>query len=61
MRGAFLMRRASALARNLALLLGRHRRKPAALFPFTGRSKLQGIIHGSTLVLKARRSTVRTT
>jgi hypothetical protein len=45
------MRRPAALAGDLSLLFGRHRREPATFFPFTGRSTLQGIIHGSTLVL----------
>jgi hypothetical protein len=61
MRGAFLMRCPSALAGDFPLLLRRHRRKPAALFPFTSRSTPQGIIHGSTLVLLARLPWSRTT
>src|SRR5687767_10979346 len=53
--GPLLVRGAPALARNLPLLLGRHRRKPAALLAFT-RPARGGIIHihSSTLAVMAR-------
>src|SRR5215208_680404 len=46
-RGPLLMCRAAALARDLALLLRRHRREPAAFFPFTCRTTVRSIIHDS--------------